>query len=233
VAALFAREGASIVVAGRRSEPLQEVVHQIRRDGGIATFSRGDVSRADRVEMLVQGAIYNFGGLDLLVNAAGAFSPGTILDTDEKRWDRILATNLKGAYLVAKQAIPAMRQRGGGAIVNVAAVAGLSGAPNASAYAASKGGLIALTKSMAADFAPDRIRVNAVCPSFVDTPMTRDPVTGGGEAAIEKAARQHPVGRVATPEEVASVALYLASDEASFVTGSIVTVDGGWLSGRG
>jgi NAD(P)-dependent dehydrogenase (short-subunit alcohol dehydrogenase family) len=227
VAMLFAREGASVVVAGRRSEPLQETIQEIRRGGGTAAFARGDVSRADRAEMIVQAAVYNFGGLDVLVNAAGVRASGTILDTDERRWDRILATNLKGPFLVSRLAAAAMRRRGGGSIVNVADAVALRGVRGAAAYAASKGGLVALTRSMALDLAADRIRVNAVCPGAVDTPMARDPAQGGGDALIEVAAREHPLGRAGTPADVAWLALYLASDESSWITGAVFPMDGG------
>ncbi len=229
VSELFAREGASVVLAGRRSEPLQETVQQIRRDGGVATFARGDVSRADRAEMLVQGAVYNFGGLDILVNSASMWAPGSILDTDERKWDRILNTNLKGPYIISRLSLPAMRSRGGGSIVNIASVSGLAGAAGAAAYSASMGGLIALTKSMALDFAADRIRVNAVCPALLDTPATRGALKDGA-AFTDEAARAYPLGRLGTAEDVARLALYLASDESGWVTGSVFPIDGGLLT---
>jgi len=227
IAEIFAREGASVVLAGRRSEPLQEVVHQIRRDGGVATFAKGDVSRADRVEMMVQGAIYNFGGLDILVNNAGIFAPGSILDTDERRWDRMIATNLKGPYMVSRHAVQAMRQRGGGSIVNIASLSGVTGAKNAAAYSAAKGGLIALTRSMAMDFAADRIRVTAICPGLVESPALCDVAAGGAEALRAEALRGTLLGRAGSVRDVAMLALYLASDESGWVTGSVFPVDGG------
>lgn len=227
IAELFAREGASVVLSGRRAEPLQETVHQIRRDGGVATFARGDVTRADRVEMLVQAAIYNFGGLDILVNNAGFRASGTILDTDERRWDRVLGTNLKGPYLVSRLAVPAMRQRGGGSIVNIASSSGLTGVRGAAAYSAAKGGLVSLTRSMALDLAADRIRVNAVCPGAVDSPSSREAPEGGGEPILAEAARLAPLGRAGTPEDVARLVLYLASEESGWVTGAVIPVDGG------
>ncbi len=227
IAVQFAREGASLVVAGRRSEPLQETIRDIRRQGGIGTFTRGDVSRADRVEMIVQAATYNFGGLDILVNCAGRFAAGSVAETDERRWDRVVNTNLKGPFLVARYAIPAMKARGGGSSINIAAVHGLGGWRNAAAFSASKGGLIALTRSMALDSAPDGIRVNAICPGSMAP-------GGGGEEAGQGApppGEPPPLGRMGRPEDVTALALYLASDESSWITGGIFPVDGGRLAG--
>jgi len=229
IALLFAREGAKIVVAGRRSEPLQEVVAEIRRFGGTATFTRGDVSKSDRVELMVQGAIYNFGGLDILVNNAGIFVEGSVLETDEKRWDRIIGANLKGAYLVSRQAVPAMKARGGGSIINNASIHGLVGMRNGAAYCASKGGLVQLTRAMALDHAADNIRVNAICPGLVDSPMTRD--DDGGTSWLMSAVSGYPAGRPGTPDEVARLALFLASDESRFITGAALAIDGGFLAG--
>jgi NAD(P)-dependent dehydrogenase (short-subunit alcohol dehydrogenase family) len=228
ISLLFAREGARLVVAGRRSDPLQEVVREIRREGGIATFTRGDVTKPDRVELMVHGAVYNFGGLDILVNNAGIFVEGSVLDLDEKKWDRVLGTNLKGAYLVSRLAIPAMKERGGGAIVNIASVHGLVGMKGGAAYCASKGGLVQLTRAMALDHAADRIRVNAICPGLIDTPMTRD--ADGGSTWLDGATRPYPVPRAGTPEEVARLALYLASDESGWTTGSALPLDGGFTA---
>ena len=225
IALRFAAEGASVVVAGRRSEPLQEVVREIRRLGGVATFCRGDVSKSDRVELMVQGAIFNFGGLDILVNNAGLFVEGSVLDTDEKRWDKIMGTNLKGAYLVSRQAVPAMRTRGGGSIINNASVHGLVGLKNAAVYCASKGGLVQLTRAMALDHAADGIRVNAICPGLVDSPLTRD--DDGGTTWLDEAVKEYPMARPGRAEEVAGLALFLASDEAAYITGHCLPVDGG------
>jgi NAD(P)-dependent dehydrogenase (short-subunit alcohol dehydrogenase family) len=228
IALLLASEGASIVVAGRRSEPLQQVVQEIRARGGAATFCRGDVSKPDRVELMVQGAIYNFGGLDILVNNAGIFAEGTVVDTDEKKWDRILGTNLKGVYLVSRQAVPAMRARGGGSIINNASVHGMVAMKNGAAYCASKGGLIQLTRAMALDHAVDRIRVNAICPGVIDSPLTRD--ADGGTKWLDEAVRGYPIARPGSVEDVARLALFLASDDSSWFTGAVLPVDGGFTA---
>jgi len=228
IALLFAREGARVVVSGRRSEPLQEVVQQIRRLGGTATLSRGDVSKPDRVELMVQGAVYNFGGLDILVNNAGVFAEGSVADTDEKRWDRVLGTNLKGAYMVSRHAVPTMKARGGGSIINNASVHGLVGMRNAVAYCASKGGLVQLTRAMALDHAEEKIRVNAICPGLIDSPMTRD--DDGGAKWLKEAVKTYPVARPGTVDEVARLALFLASDECGWMTGALISLDGGYAA---
>ncbi len=228
IAIACAREGARVVVSGRRSEPLQDVVAEIRKFGGTATFSRGDVSKADRVEMMVQGAIFNFGGLDILVNAAGCFVEGSIADTDEKRWDRVFGANLKGAYLVSRHAVPALRARGGGSIVNIASVFGLVGMQGGAAYCASKGGLIQLTRAMAIDHAADRIRVNAICPGPIDSPIMRD--EKGEPTRLAAASAVWPLKGRGTPEDVARLALFLVTDEARWMTGTILGCDGGWLA---
>ncbi|HET6372101.1 MAG TPA: SDR family NAD(P)-dependent oxidoreductase [Candidatus Polarisedimenticolia bacterium] len=225
VALAFAREGASVVVAGRRSEPLQAVVKEIRNLGGMATLSRGDVTRSDRVELMVQGAIYNFGGLDILVNGAGIFLEGSVLETDEKRWDKVLGTNLKGAYLVSRQAVPAMKERGGGSIINIASIHAQVGMKGAAAYCASKGGLLQLTRAMALDHASDGIRVNAICPGLIDTPMTRDP--DGRDAWLADAVKPYPIPRAGTPDEVARLAVFLASLDSAWMTGAAIPLDGG------
>jgi NAD(P)-dependent dehydrogenase (short-subunit alcohol dehydrogenase family) len=204
------------------------VVHEIRGRGGAATFCRGDVSKPDQVELMVQGAIYNFGGLDILVNNAGTFTEGTVVDTDEKKWDRILGTNLKGAYLVSRQAVPAMRARGGGSIINNASVHGVVARRNGAAYCASKGGLIQLTRAMALDHAVDRIRVNAICPGLVDSPLTRD--ADGGTKWLDEAVKDYPIARPGSVEEVAHLALFLASDDSSWFTGAVLPIDGGFTA---
>ncbi|MFQ5700244.1 MAG: SDR family NAD(P)-dependent oxidoreductase [Acidobacteriota bacterium] len=228
IALRFAREGAKVVVAGRRSDPLQETVAEIRDRGGTATLVRGDVSKADKVELMVQGAIYNFGGLDILVNNAGMFIEGTIADLDERKWDRLFGANLKGAYLVSRQALPAMRTRGGGSIINNASIFGLVGCARSAAYCASKGGLIQLTRAMAIDHAGEQIRVNAICPGVVDSPIMKD--EKGRSRPIEQAGRTFPMARKGTVEDVACLALFLASDESAWMTGAVLGIDGGYLA---
>src|SRR5262245_61937397 len=177
---------------------------------------------------MVQSVVYNFGGLDILFNNAGTFAEGTADTTDERRWNRVVDTNLKGAYLVSRLAIPAMRARGGGVIINNASVHGLVGMTNAAAYCAAKGGLIQLTRAMALDHAKDGIRVNAICPGLTDTPLTRD--SDGGTTWMTQAAAQYPQQRPGSVEQVARLVLFLASDEAARITGAIIPIDGGFTA---
>jgi NAD(P)-dependent dehydrogenase (short-subunit alcohol dehydrogenase family) len=227
IAIAFAAAGARVVVAGRRSEPLQETVRQIRGAGGEAAMAKGDITRQDSVELLVNSAVYNFEGLDILINNAAIYFPGSVEKTTERRWDRTLGTNLKGPFLMSQQALPAMRKRGGGVIINIGATDGEAGAANAAAFAASKGGLIALTKSMAVDHAGEKIRVNVICPGMVDSPFHTARKRAEGAPDPAEAARLSLMGKLASPDDVAHLALYLASDEASWITGSVFTVNPG------
>jgi len=187
---------------------------------------------------LVEFAVENYGGVDILVNSAGVQRYGTVVETEEEVWDEVLAINLKGIYLASKQAIPKMRERGGGAIVNLSSVQAFASQKGVAAYTASKGGINALTRAMALDHAEENIRVNAVCPGSVDTPMLRwaaDLFKGEktAEETVEGFGKMHPLGRVARPEEVAEVISFLASPKASFVTGGEYKADGGLLAALG
>lgn len=232
----LAAAGAAVAVGGLEPDEVEQVAAGIRARGGQAVGHAGDVSRAEAARALVQAATDAFGGVDVLVNSAGIQAYGTVEDTDEDLWDRVLAVNLKAMYLTAKHAVPSMRGRGGGAVVNVASVQGLAAQTRVVAYAASKGGVLALTRAMAVDHAPEGIRVNAVCPGSVDTPMLRAAAEKfRGEQTVEEVlrtwGRAHPLGRVATPAEVAEVITFLASPRASFVTGAAYTADGGLMAG--
>ncbi|MCF6159125.1 MAG: SDR family NAD(P)-dependent oxidoreductase [wastewater metagenome] len=175
IATLFAREGASVVVAGRRKGPLEETVFQIRDSNENAIFVAGDISKAHDAQHIVQKTVEVFGTLDILVNNAGVnYKPDTTSKTMEEAWDTTLAVNLKGIYLVSKYAIPELSKEGG-AIINISSVAGLKGFPGAIAYTTSKGGIINMTRSMALELAPDKVRVNCICPGIVDTDMYRNP----------------------------------------------------------
>jgi len=231
-AELFAREGAAVVVAGRRARPLQEVAQAIGRQGGRATAQSCDVTNDAQVSAVVARAVEAYGGLHILVNNAAYWMAGTIEETSAADWDRMMETNLKGVFLLVKQALPELRRSGGGAIVNIGSVLGLVGMKRRVAYATSKGGLVQLTKALALDLAADRIRVNCICPSLVDTPMGQDSLVQAGDAAAERARRlaQIPLGRAGTPEDVARLALFLASEDSSWITGAAIPLDGGFTA---
>ena len=218
----FAREGASVVVADLNVEGGQETVRLIRAAGGQAIFAQADVSAAPEVEALIDKTVQTYGRLDCAHNNAGILgSRAATADCTEEQWDRTIAVNLKGIWLCMRYEIPQMLKQGAGAIVNTASAAGLFGIRGFPAYAASKHGVAGLTKVAALDYVRAGIRVNAVCPGFVDTPM----VVG---LAAESSQRDAPVpaGRLGTPEEVAEAVVWLCSDAASYVTGHAMVVDG-------
>ncbi len=224
MATLFAREGAKVVIADRDPGGGQETLATIRQNQGEALFVEGDVSNPDHARRMVQTAVSSCGRLDILVNNAGVLLTGTVVDLDENNWNRLMAVNLTGTFLCSKYAIPLMSTQGGGVILNISSTAGLGGGYHRAAYSASKGGIIALTQSMALDHAANKIRVNCLCPGPVDTPMLRRSTTAAG---IDEICKTNPLGRLASPAEIASVALFLVSDLASYVTGAVWTVDGG------
>ncbi|MEN9938676.1 MAG: hypothetical protein RLZZ387_5255 [Chloroflexota bacterium] len=234
VARALAREGASIVIADVDTAGAESLAEELRAAGGQALAVRADVSRSDDARRLVDAAVERFGGVDLLVNNAGIQTYGTVETMPEEEWDRTLGVNLKSVFLVSKYAVPEIRRRGGGAIVNIASIQALATQPAVSAYAASKGGIVSMTRSMALDFAADGIRVNCVCPGSVDTPMLRWAAdqfgAGDPEGAVRSWGGLHALGRVARPEEVAEMVLFLASPRSSFCTGGAYLVDGGMLA---
>lgn len=228
-AQLFAREGAAVVLAGRRRGLLDEVVGGIAATGGRALAQPCDLTRAAEVRTLVARTVEAFGGLQVVVNNAAYWMAGTVEETSEEEWERMMATNLKGVFLLCKQALPELRRAGGGVIVNIGSVLGLVGMKRRAAYATSKGGLIQLTKVMALDHAAEGIRVNCICPTLVDTAMGTDSLVQAGDAGAELARRiaQIPLGRMGTPADVANLALFLASEDSSWLTGAAIPLDGG------
>ncbi len=224
-AELFAREGASVVVADFDAAAGREAARAIEEAGGRALFVPIDVADAAQVDQMVAQTLARFGGIDILFNSAGVLTFGTIETTPVEMWRRVLDVNINGVFLVNRAVLPHMRARGGGSIINMSSSTGAhDGNGNAAAYVTSKGAVTLLTRCMAIDHAADNIRVNAIAPGPTDTPMLRSNMSP--EQMAEFAAT-FPAKRMGRPEEIAAAALFLASDEASFVTGAIVAVDGG------
>lgn len=226
----FASEGAKVVVTGRREEMGAEVIGKINADGGEAIFVRTDIQKSDDVKNMVAKTIEEFGRLDFAVNNAGVeqyFKP--LADQTEEVYNMVMDTNVKGVWMSMKEEIPAMLETGGGAVVNTSSIAGVVGMANGPIYVASKHAVIGLTKSIALEFAKQNVRVNAVLPAAVETPMI-DRFTQGQEEAYKYFESLHPVGRVGRPEEIADACVWLCSDKSSFVTGSSIRVDGGFTA---
>ena len=227
---LFARAGAKVVVAGRREVEGKETVDLIQAAGGEGLFVKADVSRAADVEALVQKTVEKFGRLDVAFNNAGVEGNWIpIAEQSEEEWDRTIDINLKGVWLCLKHEIRQMLKQGGGAIVNMASVAGWIGSAGAATYCASKHGVIGLTKSAALETARDGIRINVVCPAVIETPMGER--LFGAPEMKKFALGLHPIGRFGTPMEVAEAVVWMCSDRASFMTGQSLVLDGGFLAG--
>jgi NAD(P)-dependent dehydrogenase (short-subunit alcohol dehydrogenase family) len=235
----LALEDAAVVICSDQQDQLSEALAELReREGLELSATQADVTASEDMKGLMDLAAETYGGLDVLVNSVGIQRYGTVVETEEEVWDEVLDVNLKGIYLASRCAIPKMRERGGGAIVNLSSVQAFASQKGVAAYTASKGAINALTRAMALDHAEENIRVNAVCPASVDTPMLRwSADLFKGEKSIEETVKEwgkmHPVGRVARPEEVAEVIAFLASERASFVTGGEYKVDGGMLAALG
>ena len=230
----FVAGGAKVVYCSDSAATMERA----REEASGAHGVEADVSKDSDMKDLASVAVEMHGRVDVLANCAGIQRYGTVEDTSEETWDEVMAVNLKGIFLASRHAIPLMRKGGGGSIINIASVQAFASQKNVAAYTASKGAIVALTRAMALDHAPDRIRVNAICPASVDTPMlraaarlwkgdkTEGDIVGGWGAA-------HPWGRVGTVEEIAEVGALLASDRCHFMTGSDIKVDGGALAKLG
>lgn len=232
-ARLFAREGAAVTLADRDASRGQAAEKEILTNGGRVRFVTCDVTLAEDCARAVRECVETYGGLEIVLNCAGVVVRRSVVDLEESDWDRVLDVNAKSVYLICKYAIPVLRAAGGGSIITVASGWGLVGGPKAAAYCASKGAVVLLTKAMAIDFGPDRIRVNCLCPGDTDTPMLRQEARqlSMDEARFLSQAAQRPMRRIGTPEEIAQAALFLASDASSYMTGATLVVDGGGLAG--
>ena len=231
----LAQGAAAVVICGRRPDVVDRAMAELRDEGLEVAGMAADVGRAADVHRVVDFAVATYGGVDVLVNSAGIQRYGTVVDTDETTWDEVFATNVKAMFLAAKYAIPEMRRRGGGVIVNVSSVQAFASQTGVAAYAASKGAINALTRAMALDHAKENIRVVAVCPGSVDTPMLKWAADlWKGDSTVEETlaswGTMHPIGRVGTAEEVAELIAFLAGPRAGFITGSEHKIDGGLLA---
>lgn len=229
IALAFARQGAKVALAARRPEKLEAVVREVQTAGGEAIAVPCDVTKAAETLEAVAKVEKAFGCLNVLVNNAGALSVSTIETVSEDDWDRVISTNVKGPFLMCRAALCAMRRAGGGAIVNIGSILGLVGMKDRAAYCASKGALTLLTKAMAMDHAHEKIRVNCICPGFVETDLVRELFSSTDEGRKARAARiaTFPAGRFGRPEDIAEMAVFLASEESSWMTGTAIPVDGG------
>jgi NAD(P)-dependent dehydrogenase (short-subunit alcohol dehydrogenase family) len=230
---LFAREGAKVGVVDYAPEQGKETVEMIQESGNEAIFIEADISKADNAERMVQTTVDTYGRIDILHNNAGISQRMVpTAETTEEEWNRVIDVNLKGVFLGSKYTIPVMLDQGGGVIINTASASGLGGWAGLGAYSASKGGVVILTKTMALDYAGQNIRVNCICPGFIHTPMMDRQLPKDPQAKQAVTTRaQSPMGRIGRPQEIAQAALYLASDDSSFVTGAILVVDGGLIAG--
>jgi len=225
----MAAEGASLALVGRRREKIDQLAKEL---GGTTLPVVADVSKKMDIENLISATVSKFGSVNVLLNNAGILHPGTVEQITEEQWDQTFNVNVRGLWLLSRAVLPHMRKTGGGSIINIASVLGINGARNRASYAASKGAVVLLTKCMAIDHGHENIRVNAICPSFVETDLTAAVLS---QVADPQAVRReriaiHPLGRLGRPEDIAGLAVYLAGDESSWVTGAVFPVDGGYLA---
>jgi NAD(P)-dependent dehydrogenase (short-subunit alcohol dehydrogenase family) len=231
-AILFAREGAMVAVVDVDALGGAKTVEKITAQGNIAFFVKADVSRNADVRQMVEETVMRWGRVDILFNNAGVVLVKPIEEMSEEEWDRVMAVNVKAAFLAIKHAAPHMRRQGGGAILNTGSIASVTGQVGTPVYSASKGAIALLTKSLALDYGRDRIRVNCICPGITDTPMLREHLGHGdpGEERIRKRLSRVPAGKILSPEDVARAALYLICEDSIGVTGVLHVIDGGLLA---
>lgn len=229
----FLEEGARVAIIDLSGDSCKAASAELEQKGHKPIFITGDVSRHDDVERMVSEAVRQLGRIDILFNNAGILVEGTVEQVPEEAWDRIMAVNVKGVFLMCKEVVPLMLRQGGGVIVNNASCSGLVGDRNAIAYNTSKGAVVLMTKCLALDYAQKGIRVNCVCPGEIDTPMFRQEAKARNKPVEEyrkELCEYHPIGRLGVPREVANAVLFLASDDASFITGTAFSVDGGYTT---
>ncbi len=232
IARRFAEEGAVVVAAHRSEDKGEGLVETIRAGGAEALYVRTDVTREADVRRLVSATVERFGRLDILCNNAGVGLLRSVVNSTEEEYDYVMDVNVRGVFLCCKHVIPVMLGQGGGAVINLASVASFVGFRNDAAYCASKGAVLMLTRQLSLDYAGSGVRVNAICPGFIETPELRHYVEQQEDpaAALAEVVALHPIGRIGRPDEVAAVAAFLASDESSFVTGASIVADGGLLT---
>lgn len=232
ICVLLAASGASVVVGGRDRERTEAVVDAIRSTGGSAAPAIGDVADSAQARTLVDIAVAEFGGLDIVVNAAGVIHRADAEGTSDDDWRRVMSINVDGTFYVSRAAVPALRERGGGVIVNISSTCGLVGSAALAAYCASKGAVTNLTRAMALDHAAEGIRINAICPGSVDTPMlvSEHPTGTTSEEVFERNVASIPEGRIPDPSEVADLILFLCSDAARHIHGANLSLDGGYTA---
>ena len=231
-ALLFAKEGAKVVITGRTESKLAGAVEEAKKEGLEIDYLTGDVSDEERTIETVKHIIDKYGRIDILFNNAGVLQLGSTHETDTETWDRIFDINVKGTYLISKHVIPHMLEKGYGCIVNNSSIVGLKAVPGLAAYNSSKGAITQLTRSMALEYADKGIRVNAICPGTIVTPMVDGmlnemPDRDEGEELFKSF---HPMGRLGHPDEIAHAVLFLCDDNVSFMTGNMLSVDGGWIA---
>jgi len=227
----FAREGARVTLVGRRRELLKQTAAQIQRD---VLVCEGDVSKIGDIRRVISQTLERFGGVQVLVNSAAVLHAGTAETQSEEEWDETFNINVRGLWLISREVIQLMRKAGEGSIINLSSALGIIGGRSRAAYAASKGAVTLLTKSMAMDLAHEQIRVNCICPGIVETELVADFIRNAPDPELAKKRRTdlHPLGRFGQPSDIANMAVYLASDESLWVTGAAMPVDGGYLAGK-